>query len=102
MKKRVVLACMLCMALSSATYAEVVEGVASQQEAQSNNITVKGKVVDETGEPIIGAAVTIPGTTAGTVTDFNGEYSLSVPANGQLSVSFIGYSTALMDIRLNT
>lgn len=102
MKKRVVLACMLCMALSSATYAEAVEGVASQQEAQSNNITVKGKVVDETGEPIIGAAVTIPGTTAGTVTDFNGEYSLSVPANGQLSVSFIGYSTALLDVNGQT
>lgn len=102
MKKRVVLACMLCMALSSATYAEAVEGVASQQEAQSNNITVKGKVVDETGEPIIGAAVTIPGTTSGTVTDFNGEYSLSVPANGQLSVSFIGYSTALMDVNGQT
>lgn len=102
MKKRVVLACMLCMALSSATYAEAVEGVASQQEAQSNNITVKGKVVDEAGEPIIGAAVTIPGTTSGTVTDFNGEYSLSVPANGQLSVSFIGYSTALMDVNGQT
>lgn len=93
---------MLCAALSTAAYAEANERVASHVMAQSDNITVKGKVVDETGEPIIGAAVTIPGTTSGTVTDFNGEYSISVPSNGQLSVSFIGYSTAMMDVNGQT
>lgn len=102
MKKRVVLACMLCVALSSTAYAEANESAVSQLMAQSDNITVKGKVVDEAGEPIIGAAVTIPGTTSGTVTDFNGDFSLNVPANGQLSVSFIGYSTALVDVNGQT
>ena len=40
---------------------------------------VEGKVVDEQGEPVIGAAVLIEGTTTGSVTDVNGNFVLSVP-----------------------
>ena len=60
--------------------------------------TVKGKVLDAQGQPIIGAAVVVPGTTTGTVTDVNGEYSITVPEDAQLSVSFIGYDVATQDV----
>ena len=53
---------------------------------------VKGQVVDEKGEPIIGASVTIKGGTVGTITDIDGNFSLTVPAGSQIVVSFIGYT----------
>lgn len=58
-----------------------------------NARTVTGSVMDEFGEPVIGATVMVIGTTTGTVTDMDGKFSLSVPENGKLSVSFIGYLT---------
>ena len=53
---------------------------------------VKGKVVDESGEPLPGVNVLVKGTTIGTVTDAGGNYSLTLPNNAQqLVFSFIGY-----------
>lgn len=52
---------------------------------------VRGTVVDETGAPVIGAAILIKGTTQGTVTDANGIFSISAPSGGTLVVSSIGY-----------
>ena len=54
---------------------------------------VKGKVLDELGEPIIGANIVEKGTTNGTITDIDGNYNLSVNdlKNGILQVSFVGY-----------
>lgn len=57
---------------------------------QHSNIT--GKVVDNLGEPIIGASCLIKGTTNGTITDFNGVFKLSdVPGEGTIVISYIGY-----------
>ncbi|WP_449188515.1 SusC/RagA family TonB-linked outer membrane protein [Tannerella forsythia] len=53
--------------------------------------TVSGRIVDEQGEPVIGANVVEKGTTNGTVTDADGRFSLSVVPNGVLHVSYIGY-----------
>ncbi len=59
--------------------------------AQST-ITVKGKVTAvDTGEPLPGASVVQQGTTNGTVTDTDGNYTLTVPADARLVFSFIGY-----------
>lgn len=55
--------------------------------------TVMGTVQDENGEPIIGASVTLLKTTTGTVTDFNGQFSIEVPSNAILNISYIGYQT---------
>ena len=56
--------------------------------------TVSGNVTDDTGEPVIGASVMIVGTSTGTVTDFDGNYSISkVDQNASLQVSYIGYKT---------
>ena len=51
---------------------------------------ITGVVTDETNEPLIGVSVTIRGTTAGVITDFEGRYSITVPASGVLSFSFVG------------
>lgn len=52
---------------------------------------VTGTVLDETGEPIIGAAVMVEGTSTETVTDIDGKFSISVPSDGKLKITFIGY-----------
>ncbi|MCR8560104.1 SusC/RagA family TonB-linked outer membrane protein [Mucilaginibacter sp. BJC16-A38] len=56
-------------------------------------IKVSGKVLDEEGTPLIGASVKIKGTTTGAITDVNGAFSLDVPDDGTLVVSYIGYQT---------
>jgi TonB-linked SusC/RagA family outer membrane protein len=58
-----------------------------------NTKTVKGTVVDDNGEPVIGATVRVNGTSAsGTVTDLNGHFTIQAPANAKLKVSYIGYA----------
>ena len=54
---------------------------------------LSGKVVDRTGEPIIGAAVMVAGTNTGTVSDVDGTFSLNVPAGASIEVSCLGYAT---------
>lgn len=56
---------------------------------------IQGKIIDETGEPIIGANISISGTTIGTISDFNGNFLLKVPVNTKLiKISFTGYYTS--------
>lgn len=59
----------------------------------AQDIKVRGVVTDETGEAVIGATVMQKGTSNGTVTDFDGNFSLSVPANATLAISYIGFTT---------
>jgi len=60
----------------------------------AQNITVKGKVTGaDDGKPIPGASILVKGTTTGTITDFDGNYSLKVPADGTLVFSFLGMKT---------
>lgn len=65
--------------------------VLSVGSAWAQNITVTGKVVDKSNEPIVGAYVVIEGTTTGTSTDIDGAFSLSVPAKGTLKFTCMGY-----------
>ena len=61
--------------------------------AFAQNRSLSGKVVDGTGAPIIGAAVMVAGQTSnGTVTDINGQFQLTVPANATLIVSCLGFA----------
>ena len=61
--------------------------------ALSQNITVKGIVKDGAGESVIGASVLQKGTTNGTITDFEGGFTLNLPSNSVIVVSFVGYKT---------
>lgn len=62
-------------------------------EAVRQNVAVRGTVKDANGEPIIGASVVVKGTTNGTITDFDGNFTLDASAKGTLVVSYIGYKT---------
>ena len=55
--------------------------------------TVKGTVVDEAGQPVIGATVIVKGTTQGTTTGMDGRFQIAVPAKGEIQISFLGYIT---------
>ncbi|WP_109830869.1 SusC/RagA family TonB-linked outer membrane protein [Reichenbachiella versicolor] len=55
--------------------------------------SVSGSIIDEKGEPIPGATITIKGSTGGTVSDVNGKWKLNVPQDGVLIFSFIGMTT---------
>ena len=60
--------------------------------ALAQDQVVKGQVVDENGEPVIGASVTLANNKSkGTVTDFDGNYQLSVPKGGKITITYIGY-----------
>ena len=63
-----------------------------------NGKTVTGIVLDENGEPIIGANVIIKGSTIGNITDLDGRFSIEAPINATLQISFIGYVT--QDVQL--
>ena len=55
--------------------------------------TIKGTVVDATGEPLIGVNVSVKGTTIGIITDIDGNYTLEVPSKSTIVFSYIGYQT---------
>lgn len=56
-----------------------------------NTKTFKGVVLDETEQPIIGAAIKVVGTTVGTITDLDGNFTLNVPDGKEVEISYIGY-----------
>lgn len=59
----------------------------------AQNIELRGKVVDETGEPLIGATVRVTGATGGAITNISGDFTLSVPAKTtSITISYIGYT----------
>ncbi len=60
--------------------------------AQSGNI-VNGTVIDQNGEPLIGVAVTVKGSTSGTITDLDGKYSLPVDKSKTIVFTYVGFET---------
>ena len=69
----------------------VLAGVATSWAAPK---TVKGVVLDQSNQPVIGASVQVNGTTTGAVTDFDGNYELkNVPDNAVITFSYIGMKT---------
>ncbi len=61
--------------------------------ASAQDVQVKGQVVDDKGEAVIGASVKVKETPQGVITDINGNFSVRAPKNGHLIVSSVGYST---------
>ena len=76
-----------CLFLSAAV-------LVSGAQAFAQNVTVKGKVSDSSGEPVIGVTVMLSSNnTVGTLTDGNGNYAITVPANSSLTFSCVGFAT---------
>lgn len=61
--------------------------------ASAQDVQVKGQVVDDKGEAVIGASVKVKETPQGVITDINGNFSVRAPKNGHLIVSSVGYAT---------
>lgn len=70
-------------------------------EIVQQNKKITGTVVDQNGETVIGANVVQKGTTNGTITDIDGNFTLEVPANAVLTVSFIGYQSQDITLKGN-
>ncbi len=69
-------------------------GACMSLDLAAQSVVVKGHVQDNTGEPVVFATVTVPGTKTVTRTDANGNFKLNVPAGTNIRVSYIGYKTA--------
>lgn len=67
---------------------------------QQKGKVLKGTVKDQSGEPVIGANVVVKGTTNGTVTDVDGNFTLEVSNTDVLQVSFIGYMTREVPVKI--
>lgn len=63
---------------------------------QGKSSTIKGVIVDELGEPVIGANVIVEGAAIGTITDLDGKFTLVAAPNDNLKVSYIGYVTQVV------
>lgn len=91
----------LCMP-AAFSYANVDNGMESVLSVMQGK-TIKGQILDETGESMIGVSVLVKGTTIGTVTDFDGNYTLEVPSGKNiLEISYIGYKTKEITIGNNS
>ena len=80
------------MTLMGLGYSSIANAAASVQEVQQATKKITGSVVDAQG-PVIGASVVEKGTSNGTVTDMNGNFTLNVKPGAKLVISYIGYTT---------
>ncbi|TAN01264.1 MAG: SusC/RagA family TonB-linked outer membrane protein [Chitinophagaceae bacterium] len=67
--------------------------VIAAKDKQITSVQINGSVVDSSGSPLVGVTIQVKGTTVGTVTDANGKFSIEVPDNAVLVISYIGYQT---------
>jgi len=71
----------------------------SERSEFQDNVIVRGKVKDENGQPVPGTNILVKGTSTGTASDANGDYSLSIPdGKGTLVFVFIGYTTQEVEV----
>lgn len=92
MKKQIALMGALLLACAGVNYTYAAP---APQAVSANTGFVKGTVVDENGEAVIGASIVELGTTRGTTTDVDGSFSLKASNNAKLQISFIGYKTVV-------
>ena len=86
------LSALLCVPVCS--FAADAQAKAVPAQAVQQGHTVKGKIVDENGEPMIGVTVRVNGGKAATVTDLDGNFSLDARPGDMLEISYVGYKTA--------
>lgn len=74
------------------------EGKETFRKNQKLEVPITGTVVDQNGQPIPGATISVPGTTIGTATDLDGRFSIDVPEGSTLVFSFIGFDSQTIEI----
>ena len=70
----------------------------TSQKKGGKAVTVKGVVLDANGEPVIGATIQVPGTTTGTITDIDGNFSLPAVTGQELLVSYVGFQSVKAEV----
>ena len=75
--------------------------VTSMNQQKQETVKVKGKVVDATGEPLIGVSILVKGSTNGTVTDVDGNFNIEAVKGATLEISYIGYTTQSIPVTGN-
>ena len=88
---------MLTLSVVGGLAVSTVPAMASVEQAQT--IKVSGQVVDQDGEPLIGATVRVKGSQTGSVTDIDGNFQLDAPSNATLVVSYVGYKDSEIAVR---
>ena len=96
MRKQILFSVMLSMGMLGGLTVCPLPATASVTQ---QTIKVSGQVVDQDGEPLIGATVKVQGAQSGAITDFDGNFELSVPANATLVVSYVGYKDREIAVR---
>ena len=96
--KHTVIAKIICAFLALAPLALSGPRAAAATLQQNDNITVKGVVVDDFGDPAVGVGVVVKGTSQGTTTDVDGSFSLRAPAGATLQFIGLGYETVEIDV----
>ena len=96
--KRIYFILLVLLAFVQATYAEGTGKANQMLMTQTNNITVKGRVVDENGESLPGTTIQQKGTTSGVISDIDGNFSLNVPTDATLIISFVGYKSTEVNV----
>ena len=86
------------LALVPTTYAAGTGNTGTLLTTQQDYITVQGRIVDESGDPLPGATVQQKDENIGTITDVDGNFSLSVPSDATLIVSFIGFQSTEVNV----
>lgn len=76
-------------------------GMILTASAFAQQITVNGHVKDATGEAVIGATIRVVGASGGTITDFDGNFTLNANRGDKISISYIGYEEAIVDAAPN-
>ena len=97
MRKKLIFSVMLTMGVVGGLSFSPVPAIAAVSQAKT--IKVSGQVVDQSGESLIGATVRVKGTQGGSVTDMDGNFSLDVPSNATLTVSYVGYKDREIAVR---
>ena len=96
MRKQVLFSLMLSLGISGGlTVCPVTANAAVTQQT----IKVKGQVVDQDGEPLIGATVRVKGASSGSVTDIDGNFQIDAASNATLVISYVGYKDREVAVR---
>lgn len=97
MNKQLIFSAMLGLCAFGSTAMYSVPAMAAV--AQSPAIKVSGQVVDEQGEPLLGATIRVKNSSIGTTTDLDGNFQLEVPGNAVLLISYVGYKEREVAVR---
>ncbi len=96
MRKQALFSAMLMLGLAGGLTICPVPAIASVAQ---QTLKVSGQVVDHDGEPLIGATVKVKGAQSGAITDYDGNFSLDVPAGGIIVISYVGYKDREIAVR---